>query len=179
MASIDIVAIHGIDSDRIDSWTADGSSQSWLEHKDMLPKDIPEARILTYGYNPTAHLDGYLSHIPLKALILVKKESHSSLNRLFAEVTKGIIFLGTPHQGVDVVKLYWIYGKLDNALKSDLAKYSEALQDQLLAHNTISHKYITKFFYENYQTKLPDGSQEIASPTLPASTSRFVTSSRA
>ncbi|KAF8513847.1 hypothetical protein BU17DRAFT_68638 [Hysterangium stoloniferum] len=150
-ASINIVVIHGVDGDRINSWTAADSSHSWLEYKRYAAKGHPQGQNLGIWLQPNILMVtspeirtdvSYLSriHIPLKALILVKKEGHSSLNRLFAEVTKGIIFLGTPHQGVDVVKLYWIYGKLDNALKSDLAKYSEALQDQLLAHNTISHK---------------------------------------
>ncbi|KAG9055139.1 hypothetical protein FS842_003036 [Serendipita sp. 407] len=45
---VDIVAIHGLDGHREDSWKADDGTM-WL--KDLLPDDIPNARILTYGYD--------------------------------------------------------------------------------------------------------------------------------
>ncbi|KAF8521752.1 hypothetical protein BU17DRAFT_17991, partial [Hysterangium stoloniferum] len=49
-----IVAIHGVNGDRLSSWRGIGSSQPWLQHPDMLPRHFPDARILTYGYNATA-----------------------------------------------------------------------------------------------------------------------------
>ncbi|PVF91575.1 hypothetical protein CPB86DRAFT_878439 [Serendipita vermifera] len=45
---VDIIAIHGLDGHRERSWTA-ASGAMWL--KDLLPLDIPNARILTYGYD--------------------------------------------------------------------------------------------------------------------------------
>ncbi|KAG9024276.1 hypothetical protein FS842_005502, partial [Serendipita sp. 407] len=45
---VDIVALHGLDGHREHSWTADDGTM-WL--KDLLPGDIPKARILTYGYD--------------------------------------------------------------------------------------------------------------------------------
>ncbi|KAG9052689.1 hypothetical protein FS842_009401 [Serendipita sp. 407] len=45
---VDIVAIHGLDGHREHSWTADDGTM-WL--RDLLPDDIPNARILTYGYD--------------------------------------------------------------------------------------------------------------------------------
>ncbi|KAG9053227.1 hypothetical protein FS842_008484 [Serendipita sp. 407] len=45
---VDIVALHGLDGHREHSWTADDGTM-WL--KDLLPNDIPNARILTYGYD--------------------------------------------------------------------------------------------------------------------------------
>ncbi|KAG8861848.1 hypothetical protein FRB91_000092 [Serendipita sp. 411] len=45
---VDIVAIHGLDGHREDSWKADDGTM-WL--KDLLPDDVPNARILTYGYD--------------------------------------------------------------------------------------------------------------------------------
>ncbi|KAF8523266.1 hypothetical protein BU17DRAFT_24470, partial [Hysterangium stoloniferum] len=50
---ISIIAIHGVDGNWVSSWMAAGSSRSWLQHPRMLPRDIPNARILTYGYNAT------------------------------------------------------------------------------------------------------------------------------
>ena len=48
-----IVAIHGLEGDREDSWTADG--KLWL--KDFLPESVSRARIMTWGW------DGYTSGI--------------------------------------------------------------------------------------------------------------------
>src|SRR5882757_288470 len=42
-----IVAIHGLDGHREDSWTVNGVL--WL--RDLLPEKVPRARILTYGYD--------------------------------------------------------------------------------------------------------------------------------
>ncbi|KAF8521459.1 hypothetical protein BU17DRAFT_45782 [Hysterangium stoloniferum] len=45
---IDIIAIHGLDGHREDSWTAENGIL-WL--KDLLPQRLPHARIATYGYD--------------------------------------------------------------------------------------------------------------------------------
>ncbi|UKZ58053.1 hypothetical protein TrVGV298_011915 [Trichoderma virens] len=49
-AEIDIVAVHGLGGQGFKSWISleGGKSKSWLE--DLLAKDIPNARIMTYGY---------------------------------------------------------------------------------------------------------------------------------
>ncbi|KAF8517759.1 hypothetical protein BU17DRAFT_91618 [Hysterangium stoloniferum] len=46
--TIDIVAIHGLDGHREGSWTAENGIL-WL--KDLLPQRLPNARIVTYGYD--------------------------------------------------------------------------------------------------------------------------------
>ncbi|KAF8515489.1 P-loop containing nucleoside triphosphate hydrolase protein [Hysterangium stoloniferum] len=46
--TIDIVAIHGLDGHREGSWTAENGI-FWL--KDLLPQQLPNARIVTYGYD--------------------------------------------------------------------------------------------------------------------------------
>ncbi|KAG8815662.1 hypothetical protein FRC17_000630, partial [Serendipita sp. 399] len=55
---VDIVAIHGLDGHREDSWTADNGTM-WL--RDLLPIDIPNARILTYGYDADTRSFGHTS----------------------------------------------------------------------------------------------------------------------
>lgn len=47
-----IVAVHGLDGDAINTWTHPKSKAFWL--KDFLPKKIPDARIMTFGYNAAA-----------------------------------------------------------------------------------------------------------------------------
>ncbi|KAI9754401.1 MAG: hypothetical protein M1835_000892, partial [Candelina submexicana] len=46
-AIVDIVAVHGFGGHPYGTWTAD--SKLWL--RDLLPEDIPNSRILTYGYS--------------------------------------------------------------------------------------------------------------------------------
>ncbi|KAK1240587.1 hypothetical protein MKX07_004615 [Trichoderma sp. CBMAI-0711] len=49
-AEIDIVAVHGLGGQGFKSWISleGGKARSWLE--DLLAQDIPNARIMTYGY---------------------------------------------------------------------------------------------------------------------------------
>ncbi|KAM0458661.1 hypothetical protein ACHAPV_006053 [Trichoderma viride] len=48
-AKIDIVFLHGLTGHREKTWTAEGQTEPWL--KTLLPKDLPTARIITYGYD--------------------------------------------------------------------------------------------------------------------------------
>jgi len=50
-ASVDIVAVHGLDGDATGTWTSQTNNVCWLRDEAMLPKYIPEARVLTWGYN--------------------------------------------------------------------------------------------------------------------------------
>lgn len=43
-----IIAIHGLNGHRENTWTAENCTL-WL--KDLLPKRLPAARIITYGYD--------------------------------------------------------------------------------------------------------------------------------
>ncbi len=44
-----IVAVHGIGAHPDDTWVTKGVN--WLQDEAMLPKTIPNARILRFGYN--------------------------------------------------------------------------------------------------------------------------------
>jgi hypothetical protein len=46
-----IVAITGLAGHALGSWRSPISNEVWL--RDYLPKDIPNTRVLTYGYNTT------------------------------------------------------------------------------------------------------------------------------
>ncbi|KAH8658387.1 hypothetical protein BX600DRAFT_439550 [Xylariales sp. PMI_506] len=50
-AKVDIVFVHGLGGDRIDTWTWKGSGRTQFWPKTLLPKDCPTARILSFGYN--------------------------------------------------------------------------------------------------------------------------------
>jgi len=47
MYNVDIVAIHGLNGHRERTWTH-GSGTFWL--RDLLPEELPGARVFTYGY---------------------------------------------------------------------------------------------------------------------------------
>lgn len=51
MIALSIVAVHGLDGDRLISWTDEKTGICWLKHSDFLPFAIPNARILTFGYD--------------------------------------------------------------------------------------------------------------------------------
>lgn len=46
-----IVAVHGLNGHREETWTVNGVN--WL--RDLLPKDIPNARIFSWGYDANTH----------------------------------------------------------------------------------------------------------------------------
>ncbi|CAD6593296.1 MAG: hypothetical protein ASARMPREDX12_007021 [Alectoria sarmentosa] len=46
---VDIVFVHGLTGKRTKTWLADGAALPWPQ--ELLSKKIPEARLLTYGYN--------------------------------------------------------------------------------------------------------------------------------
>ncbi len=49
--SASIVAVHGLDGHREKTWTV--NNVNWL--RDFLPSDIPNAHILTWGYDANTH----------------------------------------------------------------------------------------------------------------------------
>ncbi|EXJ61254.1 uncharacterized protein A1O5_12046 [Cladophialophora psammophila CBS 110553] len=51
IADVDIVAVHGLNGDARGTWTSKSTQTSWLSHPDFLPKYLPRARILSWGYN--------------------------------------------------------------------------------------------------------------------------------
>ncbi|KAI6080112.1 P-loop containing nucleoside triphosphate hydrolase protein, partial [Hypoxylon rubiginosum] len=57
-ASLDIVAIHGLNGHREKTWTADNGVH-WL--RDLLPDDLPNVRILTWGYDANTHASDRVS----------------------------------------------------------------------------------------------------------------------
>ena len=75
-----IIAIHGLDGHREETWTTD-EEVLWL--RDLLPSDLPNARVLTYGYDADTrsgecvstqtigrHADGFA-----KALSRIRKDA--------------------------------------------------------------------------------------------------------
>ncbi|CAJ0555493.1 Ff.00g055580.m01.CDS01 [Fusarium sp. VM40] len=49
--NVDIVAVHGLGVNPSDTWNHHASKRNWLSDKDMLPSELPEARIMSYCYD--------------------------------------------------------------------------------------------------------------------------------
>ncbi|KAK3708301.1 hypothetical protein LTR37_011566 [Vermiconidia calcicola] len=47
--AIDVIFVHGLTGDREKTWTHQSTSRFWPE--ELLPTDLPDARIFTYGYD--------------------------------------------------------------------------------------------------------------------------------
>lgn len=87
-----IVAIHGIGADPDNTWTGrgpDGEKINWLTHSSMLPKAIPSARIMRFGYESGWYGDAKdepkkthvfdVAEMLLKQLELHRRVSQSSI----------------------------------------------------------------------------------------------------
>lgn len=48
---ISIIAVHGLNGDALQTWTHESANVPWLSDPSLLPGTIPNARILSWGYN--------------------------------------------------------------------------------------------------------------------------------
>ena len=51
LTPISIVAVHGLNGHPFNTWTTDKTKTLWLKDDKLLPKNLKQARILTFGYN--------------------------------------------------------------------------------------------------------------------------------
>lgn len=129
-SDIDIVAVHGLGGHALKTWTGK-NKKMWLVDEEFLPRILPTARILTFGYNANnftqevsskvmdhadALLAGLLTHrvgIENRPIIfiahslggIVVKEALTTNRpeyRSIIQSTSSIVFLGTPHHGSEL-----------------------------------------------------------------------------
>lgn len=48
-----IVAVHGINGDAVNTFSTKDNDRFWLADHDMLPRDVKNARVMTYRYPAT------------------------------------------------------------------------------------------------------------------------------
>ncbi|KAK2863661.1 hypothetical protein FQN49_004117 [Arthroderma sp. PD_2] len=60
----DVVAVHGLNGHAFDTWTHKKTGVMWLN--DLLPKELPNARIMTYGY--CAKFDDFTAHQDIRTI---------------------------------------------------------------------------------------------------------------
>ncbi|KAH1579887.1 hypothetical protein KXX17_004125 [Aspergillus fumigatus] len=102
-SAVDIVAVHGLNGDSITAWSAPETGTLWL--KDLIPKHIPHARVLSFGYESSScRFDGpgFVDKIRSLATTLVADlEAYRSLGDCR---TRPIIFVCHGLGGVIVKK---------------------------------------------------------------------------
>lgn len=90
-ATVDICFVHGLTGNRESTWTAAGQSEPWP--KTLLPSEIRNARILTYGY------DAYVVSRSVASNNRLKDHARNLLNALTADrasinsSTRALIFV--------------------------------------------------------------------------------------
>ncbi|OHE95862.1 hypothetical protein CORC01_08859 [Colletotrichum orchidophilum] len=107
-AVVDIVFIHGLKGHREKTWTAENASEPWP--KTLLPYEIPNARVLAYGYGASVnrirdHAAMFLHRLTgfraRTETALVRSHTREHLKEVI-ESTRAILFLGTPHRGLNI-----------------------------------------------------------------------------
>ncbi|KAL8780804.1 MAG: hypothetical protein Q9213_006305 [Squamulea squamosa] len=118
-----VVAVHGLNGGALKTWTSDKGNICWLSNGILMPKYLPNARVLSWGYNAnvssaqgrTTSSDRILQHAQtlvadlhadrevgaLRALAYSKTRTAAKIAHLHTifTCTYGILFFGTPHHG--------------------------------------------------------------------------------
>ncbi|KAH8820546.1 tetratricopeptide repeat domain protein [Xylogone sp. PMI_703] len=110
---LDIVAVHGLNGDQFRTWTEPTSEKLWL--RDFLPKDIPLARIMTFGYDasPLTNTDAGIEEHAIDLL-----RSVATLRAQNGDQNRPLLFMGHSLGGIVIktVKLYFVGKDHDTAL---------------------------------------------------------------
>ncbi|CCA76321.1 related to tetratricopeptide repeat domain protein-Neosartorya fischeri [Serendipita indica DSM 11827] len=186
---VSIIAIHGLDGHREKTWTAD-NGVLWL--RDLLSVDIPNARILVYGYDADTrsrecvstqtiyqHADKFLKSLSRqrsgnpRALVLCQNQSRGSTNPLrdILVSTHAVLFFGTPHSGVKGVdllqtmnRLLSLYLKTTDVILRHLGEHSPELENIQNLYISASAEIETVLFYEVYPTPIIGGKSQLIVP---------------
>ncbi|KAI9855703.1 MAG: hypothetical protein M1813_009665 [Trichoglossum hirsutum] len=97
--TVDIVAVHGLGGDWEGTWT-DDNGKLWL--RDFLARDIPAARVMSYGYNSTTVFSKAITDINDEAAMLLARLDGK--RREDEEKTRPIIFVAHSLGGIVVKK---------------------------------------------------------------------------
>ncbi|TKA59259.1 hypothetical protein B0A49_08920 [Cryomyces minteri] len=130
-AVVDIIFVHGLTGSRRNTWTKKWTIGKqtvacfWPEH--LLPIDIENARISTWGYDADV-VDPKLFHMALLHASEAGSDDVSHI-RDFYESTRGILFMGTPHEGSSHAKLGGILSSIVGLVKKTNKEVVKALTE--------------------------------------------------
>ncbi|KAL2796248.1 hypothetical protein BJX66DRAFT_336262 [Aspergillus keveii] len=172
-AIVDIIFVHGLTGNRETTWTDRDTKVFWPET--LLPNDIPDARILTFGYdadivhflstasqnrigNHAQNFINVLSQLREKsetALLSSKNSAEGHLQHI-VECTVGITFLGTPHCGSNLANWAKVFGRVITMFKRTNTRLLETLSpdSEVLA-------WIQKDFHTMLRSRQQEGKQPL------------------
>ena len=189
--------MHGLYEDSVQTWTDNETGVSWL--KDLLPKRLPQARILTYGYRanvlsaggqsssdrilslaltlvadlnadrdlndaidrPIIFLCHGLGGVLVKRALAFSNTSRAKQvehRRSIFTSTYAILFLGSPHYGIELAALQAYAknnsGNTPNDFSLSLKRGSEILQDIHDQFSPLSKRFSIYLFWEQLESDL-------------------------
>ncbi|KAF8515163.1 hypothetical protein BU17DRAFT_51957 [Hysterangium stoloniferum] len=153
-----------------DAYTENASSQQTVHGhaQDFLAKLSNSRETDRTTRRPIFFIAHSLGGIILKSALIqasMANKRHLLRYKWICLSTYGILFLGTPHQGTDVVlKFISLCCRPNNILLKHLISHSELLQQQNYDFNPIAADFQMNFFYEYLPTRLADGTFEIIVP---------------
>lgn len=111
-AEVDIVAVHGLNGHATDTWTSKPQNICWLSNSAYLPRYVPRARVLVWGYN--ASISSWKGNTPSSDRILQHAQtlvSHLESDRSLEDASqRPIIFICHSLGGI-IVKRALAYAK--------------------------------------------------------------------
>ncbi|KAF8509008.1 hypothetical protein BU17DRAFT_99331 [Hysterangium stoloniferum] len=153
-----------------DAYTENSSSQQTLHGRaqDFLTKLSMSREADRTTRRPIIFIAHSLGGIILKSALIQASMANKRHLLQYKQIhlsTYGILFLGTPHQGTDIVlKFISLCYQPNNILLKHLISHSELLQQQNSDFNAIAADFQMKCFYENLPTSLANGTFEIIVP---------------
>ncbi|KAH8901954.1 hypothetical protein BR93DRAFT_866616, partial [Coniochaeta sp. PMI_546] len=158
----DILFVHGLNGTSIDTWYHAESRTHWPS--ELLPQDIQDCRILSCGYDArVASLTDAVSHSRLSEhadtllghLVGLRRDTNSvrflsqvhtdTSLRGVEQLTCGIIFLGTPHQGSALADMASIFARIISTIAK---RHVTATNLQVLRTNSEATKDVEDWFYK-------------------------------
>ncbi|EFY94038.2 hypothetical protein MAA_10501 [Metarhizium robertsii ARSEF 23] len=108
-----VVAVHGLNGDPKNTWTNDKTHAFWL--KDFLPRDVPNARVMTFGYNADAAFSNSTSDIidHAKSLLSSLVDEREEKD----EMLRPIVFVGHSLGGI-VIKQALFQARIEQRYSS-------------------------------------------------------------
>jgi hypothetical protein len=97
-AYVDLVFVHGLSGDRERTWASPVKTKCWP--RDLLPEQIPQARVLTFGYDAYVTRLGRVSRNRIRDHARDLITSLASVRTTEAEQTRSIVFVAHSLGGI-------------------------------------------------------------------------------
>ncbi|KAL2048275.1 hypothetical protein N7G274_000186 [Stereocaulon virgatum] len=149
--TVDVVAVHGLQGDALKTWEHENGSL-WL--RDFLPKDLPSAYVMTFGYDSTVAFSKSVAEIEDKALDLLNRlGAERAVSRNAASKAITIIFICHSLGGILVKKaIVLAYERCCVPEFEDIANYTMSI-----AFMGVPHKGSTSAWWGNLAANILNG----------------------